>query len=65
MNKVATTLACIVLSGNLFAAEPYDATKSYPSGAQVTVDGNTYEAKWWAEAGQGPTDTYANEHDSP
>ncbi|ERB65908.1 hypothetical protein N779_07455 [Vibrio coralliilyticus OCN008] len=32
MNKIATTLACIVLSGSLYAAEPYDSTKAY-SGA--------------------------------
>ena len=63
MNKIATTLACIVLSGSLYAAEPYDSTKAYSGGSQVTIDGKTYEAKWWANAGQSPTDEYPNEWD--
>ncbi|WP_241909816.1 carbohydrate-binding protein, partial [Vibrio sp. 10N.261.55.A7] len=65
MNKVAATLACIALSGHLYAAEPYDVTKSYSGGTQVTLNGQTYEAKWWTNAGQSPTDNYANEWDSP
>ncbi|MCG9676690.1 cellulose-binding domain-containing protein [Vibrio sp. Isolate24] len=65
INKIATSLACVLLSGHLFAAEPYDATKTYSGGTQVTVDGQIYEAKWWVNVGQSPTDDYANEWDSP
>ncbi|WP_418642650.1 cellulose-binding domain-containing protein [Vibrio chaetopteri] len=65
MNKVALSIACLVFSSHVFAAEPYDATQSYSGGSQVTVDGTTYEAKWWVGAGQSPTDIYANEWDSP
>ncbi|CAH8224466.1 exported hypothetical protein [Vibrio aestuarianus] len=64
-NKLALVLAGVLFSGYLYAAEPYDSSQSYPKGSQVNVDGQLYEAKWWANPGQSPTDDYANDWDSP
>ena len=64
-SKLAAVLAGVLFSGYLYAAEPYDSSKSYSGGSQVSVSGKLYEAKWWANPGQSPTDDYANEWDSP
>ncbi|MDL5029223.1 Ig-like domain-containing protein [Vibrio sp. TMPB1044] len=65
MNKIAAAIATVIFSGYLYATEPYDSSKSYSKGEQVSADGKLYEAKWWANSGQSPTDEYANVWDSP
>ncbi|MCC2525782.1 Ig-like domain-containing protein [Vibrio coralliilyticus] len=65
LSKVTTAVAAIIFSSYLYAAETYDSSRSYSGGEQVTAGGNLYEAKWWANPGQSPTDNYANEWDSP
>ncbi|MEZ9115410.1 carbohydrate-binding protein, partial [Vibrio lentus] len=65
LNRISAAIAAVIFSGYLYAAEPYDSTKSYSGGSQVSIDGKLYEAKWWANSGQSPTDKYANEWDTP
>ncbi|MDE1243109.1 Ig-like domain-containing protein [Vibrio aestuarianus] len=64
-SKLAAVLAGVLFSGYLYAAEPYDSSKSYSGGSQVSLNDKLYEAKWWANPGQSPTDDYANDWDSP
>ncbi|MEZ9536666.1 cellulose-binding domain-containing protein [Shewanella sp. 10N.286.51.B8] len=64
-SKLAGVLASVLFSSYLYAAEPYDSSKSYSGGSQVTVNDKLYEAKWWANPGQSPAADYPNEWDSP
>ncbi|WP_421213883.1 glycoside hydrolase family 19 protein [Aeromonas dhakensis] len=64
-SSVATLLAALCLSGQLWAATPYDINQGYAGGSQVSFNGQIYEAKWYANPGQSPGLQVANEWDSP
>lgn len=64
-SSVATLLAALCLSGQLWAATPYDINQGYAGGSQVSFNGQIYEAKWYANPGQSPGVQVANEWDSP
>lgn len=63
--SIASLLAGLFLSAPLWAASTYDINQPYPGGSQVSFNGKTYEAKWWANPGQSPGLEVANEWDSP
>lgn len=65
--KIKLFAASIILasSSHLFAAELYDPNLSYPAGAEVSFNGNIYQAKWWANPGQSPADAVKNPWDTP
>ncbi|CAM4211003.1 Ig-like domain-containing protein [Vibrio agarivorans] len=65
VRRLTAAIAGILLSSQLYAAEPYDSGKAYSGGTQVTLNGKLYEAKWYANPGQRPDAEYANEWDSP
>ncbi|HDZ8927356.1 TPA: chitinase, partial [Aeromonas dhakensis] len=60
---MATLLAALCLSGQLWAATPYDINQGYAGGSQVSFNGQIYEAKWYANPGQSPGLQVANEWD--
>ncbi|HAU4968553.1 TPA: chitinase, partial [Aeromonas hydrophila] len=62
---MATLLAGLCLSGQLWAASAYDINQGYGGGSQVSFNGQIYEAKWYANPGQSPGVQVANEWDSP
>ncbi|WP_323884107.1 glycoside hydrolase family 19 protein [Aeromonas hydrophila] len=64
-SSVATLLAGLCLSGQLWAASAYDINQGYGGGSQVSFNGQIYEAKWYANPGQSPGVQVANEWDSP
>ncbi|MGU5847338.1 glycoside hydrolase family 19 protein [Aeromonas hydrophila] len=64
-SSVATLLAGLCLSGQLWAASAYDINLGYGGGSQVSFNGQIYEAKWYANPGQSPGVQVANEWDSP
>lgn len=64
-SSVATLLAGLCLSGQLWAASAYDLNQGYGGGSQVSFNGQIYEAKWYANPGQSPGVQVANEWDSP
>lgn len=64
-SSVATLLAGLCLSGQLWAASVYDINQGYGGGRQVSFNGQIYEAKWYANPGQSPGVQVANEWDSP
>ncbi|WP_447832236.1 hypothetical protein [Aeromonas salmonicida] len=64
-SSVASLLAGLCLSGQLWAAALYDINQGYSGGSQVSFNGKIYEAKWYANPGQSPGVQVANEWDSP
>ncbi|WP_429193297.1 glycoside hydrolase family 19 protein [Aeromonas salmonicida] len=64
-SSVASLLAGLCLSGQLWAAALYDINQGYNGGSQVSFNGKIYEAKWYANPGQSPGVQVANEWDSP
>ncbi|MBP8160114.1 MAG: chitinase, partial [Aeromonas sp.] len=62
---MASLLAGLCLSGQLWAAALYDINQGYSGGSQVSFNGKIYEAKWYANPGQSPGVQVANEWDSP
>nr|WP_211183132.1 glycoside hydrolase family 19 protein [Aeromonas salmonicida] len=62
---MASLLAGLCLSGQLWAAALYDINQGYSGGSQVSFNGKIYEAKWYANPGQSPGVQGANEWDSP
>lgn len=63
--KLKLLALSLLLSGSLSAAELYDPSKNYSAGAQVSLNGNVYEAQWWANPGQSPADITGNAWESP
>lgn len=43
-------------SMRMSVADTYDPKSTYAAGCVVTLQGNYYRAKWWADAGQSPAD---------
>ena len=64
LKKVAVSIL-MVISGNAFATESYDPTKSYSTGAQVHFNDKTYEAQWWANPQDSPASVTGNSWESP
>ena len=57
--------ALMTLSLYASAAPVYDSTQSYPAGSRVSLGGNVYEAKWWANPSQSPGANVVNRWDTP
>lgn len=64
LKKVAWFIA-VTASFSLHAAEPYDKSKSYNAGEQVSFNNNIYEAQWWANPNDSPASVTENSWESP
>lgn len=64
---ISSTAAAILLalSLNVSALEAYNPNQSYTGGTQVLYQGKIYEAQWWANAGDSPSNVTANSWESP
>ncbi len=67
MFKFNHLVACLALATSIGinAAEPYDRSKNYSAGSQVTYNGKVYEAQWWANPNDSPANVTAVAWESP
>ncbi len=63
--KTLTVSILLATSCMAFAADLYNPAASYPEGAQVSFNGDIYQAKWWVNPGQSPDMPFENEWDTP
>ncbi|PSW02160.1 hypothetical protein CTM91_03510 [Photobacterium aquimaris] len=55
----------LTASGSVYATETYDPNKSYSAKEQVQLNGNLFEAQWWANANESPANITQNTWESP
>ncbi|WP_181314248.1 hypothetical protein [Photobacterium phosphoreum] len=63
--KLLSIAMLLTASGSVYTAEMYDLSKSYSAKEQVQLNGNLFEAQWWANQNESPANITQNIWESP